>query len=165
MRVPKLPFGWMKATVVPRDPGRGSLSIGVAPAATIEASAAALLDRLGDRRVGPGGGGQLDVAVGYLHQRLLDAVGLDDLAVGHLGPEGLGVVRHGGVQVAHGDGHVIDLGQQHVRILSVMAVPVVDAAGQSTLEMVAEPRPSMELRRSMLPGMVRPWCRPSVGTG
>ena len=43
MRVPKLPFGWMKATVVPRDPGRGSLSIGVAPAATIEASASAQL--------------------------------------------------------------------------------------------------------------------------
>ena len=39
--VPKLPFGWMKATVVPRLPGRGSGSIGVAPAATIAASAAA----------------------------------------------------------------------------------------------------------------------------
>ncbi len=39
--VPKLPFGWMKATVVPRLPGRGALSIGVAPAATIDSSAAA----------------------------------------------------------------------------------------------------------------------------
>ena len=41
MRVPKLPLGWTKATVVPRLPGRGALSIGVAPAATIAARAAA----------------------------------------------------------------------------------------------------------------------------
>ena len=39
--VPKLPLGWTKATVVPRLPGRGAWSIGVAPAATIAASAAA----------------------------------------------------------------------------------------------------------------------------
>jgi hypothetical protein len=39
IRVPKLPLGWMKATVVPLEPGRGAWSIGVAPAATIEASA------------------------------------------------------------------------------------------------------------------------------
>ena len=41
MRVPKLPLGWTKATVVPRLPGRGALSIGVAPAATIASRAAA----------------------------------------------------------------------------------------------------------------------------
>ncbi len=41
MSVPKLPFGCTKATVVPRLPGRGAWSIGVAPAATIAASAAA----------------------------------------------------------------------------------------------------------------------------
>ena len=35
MRVPKLPFGCMNATVVPRLPGRGALSMGVAPAATV----------------------------------------------------------------------------------------------------------------------------------
>ena len=39
--VPKLPLGWMKATVVPRLPGRGAASIGVAPAAFIESSATA----------------------------------------------------------------------------------------------------------------------------
>ena len=39
MRVPRRPFGWMKATVVPRDPGRGALSMGVAPAATIDSRA------------------------------------------------------------------------------------------------------------------------------
>ena len=39
--VPKLPLGWTKATVVPRLPGRGAWSIGVAPAAIIAASAAA----------------------------------------------------------------------------------------------------------------------------
>ncbi|MEY4230863.1 MAG: rRNA (cytosine1962-C5)-methyltransferase, partial [Actinomycetota bacterium] len=39
IRVPKLPFGWMKATVVPRLPGRGALSMGVAPAATMASSA------------------------------------------------------------------------------------------------------------------------------
>ena len=43
MRVPKLPFGCMNATVVPREPGRGALSIGVAPAAIIAASASAQL--------------------------------------------------------------------------------------------------------------------------
>ena len=39
--VPKLPFGWMKATVVPRLPGRGAASIGRAPAAVIASSASA----------------------------------------------------------------------------------------------------------------------------
>ncbi len=41
IRVPKLPFGCTKATVVPRLPGRGALSIAVAPAAIIASSAAA----------------------------------------------------------------------------------------------------------------------------
>ena len=41
IRVPKLPFGCTNATVVPRLPGRGSVSIGVAPASTIDCSAAA----------------------------------------------------------------------------------------------------------------------------
>jgi hypothetical protein len=41
--VPKLPFGCINATVVPRLPGRGALSIAVAPAAIIAASASAQL--------------------------------------------------------------------------------------------------------------------------
>ena len=41
--VPKLPFGCMNATVVPRLPGRGALSIAVAPAAIIAARASAQL--------------------------------------------------------------------------------------------------------------------------
>ena len=41
IRVPKLPLGCTKATVVPRLPGRGAWSIAVAPAATIASSAAA----------------------------------------------------------------------------------------------------------------------------
>ena len=41
MRVPKLPFGCTKATVVPRLPGRGAWSMAVAPAATMAARAAA----------------------------------------------------------------------------------------------------------------------------
>jgi hypothetical protein len=41
IRVPKLPLGWMKATVVPLLPGRGAWSIGVAPAAIMAASASA----------------------------------------------------------------------------------------------------------------------------
>jgi hypothetical protein len=41
--VPKLPFGCMNATVVPRLPGRGALSIAVAPAAIMAASASAQL--------------------------------------------------------------------------------------------------------------------------
>ena len=66
IRVPKLPFGWTKATVVPRLPGRGASSIGggagrdhrregrgavVDPVADVVQALAALLDRLGDRRV------------------------------------------------------------------------------------------------------------------
>ena len=39
MRVPREPFGWTNATVVPRLPGRGSRSIGVAPASIIRANA------------------------------------------------------------------------------------------------------------------------------
>ncbi len=41
MRVPKLPLGWTKATVVPREPGRGAASMGVAPASTMAWRAAA----------------------------------------------------------------------------------------------------------------------------
>ena len=41
MSVPKLPFGWTKATVVPLEPGRGAVSMAVPPAATTAASAAA----------------------------------------------------------------------------------------------------------------------------
>ena len=41
--VPKLPFGCMNATVVPRLPGRGALSIAVAPAAIMAARASAQL--------------------------------------------------------------------------------------------------------------------------
>ena len=41
MRVTKLPLGWMNATVVPRLPGRGAVSMGVAPAAIMDARASA----------------------------------------------------------------------------------------------------------------------------
>ena len=67
MRVPKLPLGWTKATVVPRLPGprglvdrrgagrdhgrEGGGAVVDAVADVVEALAA-LLDRLGDRRVG-----------------------------------------------------------------------------------------------------------------
>ena len=68
---------------------------------------------LRDRAVGTGGGGELDVAVGHLHQRLFHAVALDDLAVVHLGTERLGVVGDGGLEVLDGDGDVVDLGEQH----------------------------------------------------
>ena len=57
---------------------------------------------------------QLDVAVGDLEQRLLDAVALDDLAVVDLGAERLAVVVDRRVEVVDGDGDVVDLGEQHV---------------------------------------------------
>ena len=126
--VPNDPFGCTNATVVPREPGRGALSMGVAPASIIDLerggavvdpvadvveALAALLEVLGDGGVVAGRGGELDVRVGHLHQGLLDAVGVDDLAVVDLGAERLCVVRDGGVEVVDGDGDVIDLGQQH----------------------------------------------------
>ena len=64
MSVPKLPFGWMKATVVPRLPGRGRLvdrrgaggdhrgqRLGavVDPVADVVQALAPLLERLGHR--------------------------------------------------------------------------------------------------------------------
>ncbi len=127
MRVPKLPFGCTKATVVPRLPGRGAWSIGggaggdhrgegrgavVDAVADVVEALAALLDRLGDRGVGAGGRGELDVGVGDLDEGLLDAVAVDDLAVVHLGAERLLVVGDGRLQVADGDGDVVDLGEQ-----------------------------------------------------
>ena len=39
MSVPKDPFGWTKATVVPREPGRGAASMALPPAATTASSA------------------------------------------------------------------------------------------------------------------------------
>ena len=41
MRVPKIAFGWTKATVVPRDPGRGASSITLWPCALTASSATA----------------------------------------------------------------------------------------------------------------------------
>ena len=41
MRVPNAPFGCIKATVVPLDPGRGVSSIALLPAATTASIAAA----------------------------------------------------------------------------------------------------------------------------
>jgi len=102
------------------------VSIGVAPAAIMAVaishpisdvveSLAALVDRPGDRRVGSGRRGELDVAVGHLDQRLFDAVALDQLAMVHLGAERLAVVVDRRVEVANGDGNVGDLREQHGR--------------------------------------------------
>ena len=41
MRVPKLVLGWTKATVVPREPGRGASSMTRPPWALTDSSAAA----------------------------------------------------------------------------------------------------------------------------
>ena len=126
--VPKLPFGWTKATVVPRLPGRGASSIGVAPAATI-ASAPRRSRRRGSRRgAGPRrasrwylatgessrvGVSELDVAVGDLDQGLLDAVAARRPRGGAtVGAERPLVVVDGGLEVADGDGDVVDLGEQ-----------------------------------------------------
>ena len=112
--MPKAPLGWTKATVVPRDPGRGASSMTwppwsltdwralgavVHPVADVVEALALLLQVLGDRRVVADRGQQLDVAVRHLEERLLHAVGLDPLAVGDGGPEGLRVVGDGRLEV------------------------------------------------------------------
>ena len=56
------------------------------PVADVVQALAPLLEVLGHRRVVAGRREQLDVAVGHLEQRLLDAVALDDLAVLDLAP-------------------------------------------------------------------------------
>jgi hypothetical protein len=125
MSVPKLPLGWMNATVVPRLPGRGALSMAVAPAASMLSSAtwqsvtdvvqafATLLDGLRHRAVVSGGGEQLHVALGHLQQCLFDAVALDHFAMVDGGAERLRVVLDGGLEVLDGDGDVIDFREQH----------------------------------------------------
>ena len=128
MSVPNDPLGCTNATVVPRDPGRGAVSIGVAPASTMAASAAAQSSTryptwwspsprfsryLAIGESGRVADGELDVAVGDLDQRLLHPVGVDDLAMVDLGPEGAGVVVDRGVEVVDGDGDVVDLGELH----------------------------------------------------
>ena len=55
----------------------------------------------------------MHVALGHLQQRLLDAVALHDLAMVDGGTERTLVVVDGGFEVAHGDGDVVDFGQQH----------------------------------------------------
>lgn len=87
------------------------------PVADVVEALTALVDRLGHRAVVAGRGEQLDVALGHLQQRLFDTVGLDDLTVVDLGPEGPAVIVDSGLEVANGDGHVVDLSQQHGHIL------------------------------------------------
>ncbi len=82
------------------------------PVADVVEPLTLLLQVLGHRGVLPDGGEQLDVAVRHLQERLFDPVGLDPLAVVDRGPEGLGVVGDGRLEVVDGDGHMVDLGEQ-----------------------------------------------------
>jgi len=87
----------------------------VDPVADMVETLAPLLEVLGDRRIGPGGGGQLDVAVGDLDEGLLHAVGVDDLAMMHLSAERLAVVGDCGFEIVDSNGDVIDFGELHGR--------------------------------------------------
>src|SRR5262249_2256479 len=80
---------------------------------------APLLHPLRHRRIVTDRGEELDVGVGDLQQRLLHAVPLDDLAVIDVDPVRVGVVRDRGVEVAHRDGDVVDLGE-HGRVAHVL---------------------------------------------
>src|SRR5262249_17349006 len=70
---------------------------------------------LRDRRVVARGREQLDVRVGDLEQRLLDAVALDDLAVLDLAAERVVVVRDRSLEIAHRDRDMVDPGEQRRR--------------------------------------------------
>ena len=120
-------LGCTKATVVPREPGPRRLvdhpAAGVLdrlqrhgavvdPVADVVQALALVGQVLGHRRVVADRGEQLDVGVGHLEQRLLDAVGLDPLAVVDRGAEDLGVPGDGRLEVVDRDGHVVDLGEQ-----------------------------------------------------
>ena len=128
IRVPNDPFGWTKATVVPREPGRGDhvdgpttgchdglqgLGTVVDPVADVVDAFTALDEELADRRVGSGPGGELEVGLAHPHHGLLDAILFDDLPVADLGTKGPGVVVDRRLEVVYGDGDVVDLGQQH----------------------------------------------------
>lgn len=95
---------------------------------------APLFDRLRDRRVGASGRSELDVAVGDLDERLLDTVALDDLAVGHLSTERLAVVLDRRVEVTNGNGHMVDLGEDHGPILPDAAIDGHRKHSESELE-------------------------------
>ena len=96
MSVPNAVFGWTNATVVPREPGPGLLvddavafrlhrfergRAVVDPVSDVMQPLTLVREVLGDRRVVAYRRQQLDVGVGHLEQRFLDAVLLDDLAV------------------------------------------------------------------------------------
>ena len=126
MSVPKDPFGWTNATVVPprAGPGRGVDGLAARghhgverhpavgdPVADVVQALAPLLERLGHGGVVPRGREELDVALGHLQQRFLHAVALDDLPVLDGGTEGPLVVVDGGLEVVDRDGDVVDLGE------------------------------------------------------
>ena len=127
MSVPKAPLGCTKATVVPREPGRGASSMSAPPPARTESNALAQSStryptwcrpsprRSRKRATGESGRGrtqQLDVGVGHGDEGLFHTVELDALAVAHTGPVDIAVVGDGGVEVVHGDADVVDLGEQ-----------------------------------------------------
>src|SRR5918997_2460179 len=95
----------------------------VDPVADVVQALALALEVLGHGRVVAGGGEQLDVAVGHLEQGLFHAVGLDHLAVVDLGAERVAVVADRGLEVVDGDGHVVDLGEQHAPEPSALTGP------------------------------------------
>ncbi len=144
--MPKASLGCTKATVVPRLPGRGSfvddtvagrlhagesLAAVSDPVADVVESFAALLQVLGDRRVVADRHEELHVRVGHLQQGLLDAVGLDDLAVTDVAAEGVAVVRDRRIEVVDRDRNVVDLRERAGSSHDTIVRPVSCAAGRA----------------------------------
>ncbi len=74
---------------------------------------ASLGEEGGDRRIVAGRGGQLNVGVGNLDERLFNAVAFDHFAMRYFGTECLAVVRNGRFKVVYSNSDVVDFGQQH----------------------------------------------------
>src|SRR3954451_13053248 len=79
----------------------------VDPVTDVMQSFPTLLDGAGDRGVRSRRRGELDVTVGHLQQRFLDAVAVDDLSMIDLGAERAAVVVDRRVEISNSDGDVV----------------------------------------------------------
>ena len=113
--------------MVPRDPGlrllvdeldaggsqplqcRGTIGH---PVTDVVDALASSLEEPRNRGAGGGGAEQLDERLGDFQQCLLDSVVIDPLAMGDPGAEHRLVPGHRRVEIAHGDGDVVDLGHR-----------------------------------------------------
>jgi hypothetical protein len=86
------------------------------------------LQELADGSFGAQGAEELDVRTAGSKQHLLHALITDHLAMNGLGSQGCSIFLGGGIQVGHGDPHVIDV-QQDRRSFVVRCPVFPGAAG------------------------------------